>query len=161
MPTKQYSWQHPRASVPSELEIRPEKINPIGCSVLSYTEAGLPSSSRPNPILPLQLEPDHKRHVGAECNPRLPTGTGVKPFSNGSSATTTVQTAGDQPLPRGSRETNPERESISAAVCKPDFHGPKERRNSQTDNRSESSEQIRKTSAFQDGGATDDQGCPA
>ena len=73
MPTEQHRWQHPRANLPSELEIRPGNVNTIGCSVLSYTEAGLSTSSRPNPILPLQLEPDHKQPVGAECNPWLST----------------------------------------------------------------------------------------
>ena len=57
MLTRQYRWQHPRANLLIQLETRPGKINPTGCSLLSYTQARLPTSSRPNPILPLQLEP--------------------------------------------------------------------------------------------------------
>ena len=56
MLTRQYGWQHPRANLLIQLETRPGKINPTGCSLLSYTQVGLPTSSRPNPTLPLQLE---------------------------------------------------------------------------------------------------------
>ena len=93
-------------------------------------------------------------------NQRLPTRTGVKPCSIESSITTAVQTAGDGPHPRGSNLER-SREFTSTAVCVSDFHGPKERWNPQAGNKSESSEQIHKTSAFQDGRGAGDQGSPA
>ena len=40
MLTRQYGWQHPRANLLIQLETRPGKITPTGCS-LSYTQAGI------------------------------------------------------------------------------------------------------------------------
>ena len=100
--------QYPRANLPIELGTRPGKINPMGCSLLSYTQAGLPTSSRPNPILPLQLEPDHKRPVGAECNPGLPTRTGANP----------VQMRAPPPLQYKQQETNLIQEEVEKLIQK-------------------------------------------